>query len=382
MKLIIGADIVPTKSNEQYFINGDVIGLVGKPLLDILNSADFKVFNLEAPLTYNKTHIEKSGPVLKANPLVINGLKKLGVNLLTLANNHILDYSEKGLFDTINSLDENGIAYIGAGRDYSAAKKTKVFEVEGVRLGFYACAEHEFSIATRKTAGANPFDVIQSYSQIAKLRKNCDFLVVLYHGGKEYYRYPSPKLQRYCRTFVDSGADLVICQHSHCVGTKEKYKDKEIVYGQGNFIFDEGNDEFWNSSVLLEIKLEKDRKPRIRYIPVVKENSTIRLAQTEEGNTILNDFINRSKQIEHDSGVSARYSEFANKYITNYLVALSPKESFLFRVLNKLSYNRLREARLRRIYSDRKLLTILNYIECEAHQELIIQGLKNRLRHN
>ena len=63
-------------------------------------------------------------------------------------------------------------------------------------------------------------------------------------------------------------------------------------------------------------------------------------------------------------------------------MALSPKESFLFRVLNKLSYNRLREARLRRIYSDRKLLTILNYIECEAHQELIIQGLKNRLRHN
>ena len=66
----------------------------------------------------------------------------------------------------------------------------------------------------------------------------CDYTIVLYHGGKEYYRYPSPNLQRVCRYMIEKGTDLVICQHSHCIGCEENYLSGKIVYGQGNFIFD------------------------------------------------------------------------------------------------------------------------------------------------
>lgn len=80
------------------------------------------------------------------------------------------------------------------------------------------CTENEFSSATMHSAGANPFDVLESFDDVQALKEHCDYVVVLYHGGKEFYRYPSPMLQRYCRKFIEKGASLVLCQHSHCIG--------------------------------------------------------------------------------------------------------------------------------------------------------------------
>lgn len=72
----------------------------------------------------------------------------------------------------------------------------------------------------------------------------CDYTIVLYHGGKEHYRFPSPNLQKYCRKFIEKGANIVICQHSHCIGCEENYKNGKIIYGQGNFLFDDSDDEY------------------------------------------------------------------------------------------------------------------------------------------
>ena len=90
--------------------------------------------------------------------------------------------------------------------------------IKNVKIGIYCCAENEFSIATSQKAGANPFDSLQSFDDVYWLKKKVDFLVVLYHGGIEHYRYPSPNLQRVFRKFADVGADIVIGQHSHCIG--------------------------------------------------------------------------------------------------------------------------------------------------------------------
>ena len=96
------------------------------------------------------------------------------------------------------------------------------------------------------------------------MKAQCDYAIVLYHGGKEYYRYPSPNLQKTCRKLVEKGADLVICQHSHCIGCEEKYQDGTIVYGQGNFLFDHGDNEYWNTSLLVQIKDDG----QINYVPL------------------------------------------------------------------------------------------------------------------
>ena len=126
---------------------------------------------------------------------------------------------------------------LGVGENKTISAKPFVLSVSNKKIGVYACTEHEFSIAEDNKPGANPFDPLESFDHVSNLKKDCDYVIVLYHGGKEHYRYPSPMLQRVCRKFVEKGAGLVICQHSHCIGCEEKYLDGTIVYGQGNFIF-------------------------------------------------------------------------------------------------------------------------------------------------
>ena len=218
MEILIGADLVPTQSNWKEFAAGDIRSLLGDELCSLLAGADFRVFNLEAPLTDEEHPIAKCGPNLRIPTDTAPGLKAIGVDLVTIANNHILDQGEQGILSTISTLRSCGIACIGAGLTPQEAAKPYILEKDGMRVGFYPCAEHEFSIVTEKSAGANPFDPLWSLDHIQELKAQCDYVIVLYHGGKEEYRYPSPELQKVGRRIAEKGADLVLCQHSHSIG--------------------------------------------------------------------------------------------------------------------------------------------------------------------
>lgn len=222
MNILIGADCVPTKSNKEFFESGDAKTLLGEELNSILQNADYRIFNLEIPLTDREYPIPKCGPNLIAPTKCVAGYKAMNVDLMTLANNHILDQDQKGLESTCKTLDAVGIAYTGVEQTPEEATEPYIFECDGKRIGVYACAEHEFSIVTEYSAGANPVDLQETPDHIVALKAECDYVIVLYHGGKEQYRYPSPNLQKVCRKLVEKGADLVVCQHSHCIGCEEK----------------------------------------------------------------------------------------------------------------------------------------------------------------
>lgn len=253
MNIIIGADIVPTDTNKELFLSGNVNELIGKDLHTIFSSAGLKIFNLEVPLTNVETPIEKCGPNLISPTTTIQGIKAIGVDFLTLANNHILDQGEQGLYSTMDVLSNNDIAFAGAGSNLNEASKPYIFEIDGKKIGIYCCAEHEFTIASETTAGANPFDPLESLDHIKELKSQTDYVIVLYHGGKEHYRYPSPYLQKVSRKFVEKGADLVVCQHMYCIGCEEKFLHGTIVYGQGNSLFDHSESEYWETSLLINI---------------------------------------------------------------------------------------------------------------------------------
>ncbi len=121
------------------------------------------------------------------------------------------------------------------------------------------------AIADEKTSGANLFAPLESMEHILNLKNVCDYVIVLYHGGKEHYRYPSPQLQKICRKMAEKGADLVICQHSHCIGCMEKYNNATIVYGQGNFIFAGADDEYWNTSLLITVDTDSENSVSFIY---------------------------------------------------------------------------------------------------------------------
>lgn len=372
LTIIIGGDLVPTVRNFKFFSSANTLELIGDDLLNILKQADFRMFNLEVPLTDQEAPIMKSGPNLVAPTSTINGIKRISTDLLTLANNHILDQGDQGLYSTIRILKENDIDYVGAGSNINEAAQPYIWERDGIRVGFYACAEHEFTIATESSPGANPFDPLESLDHIQNLANKCDHLVVVYHGGKEHYRYPSPDLQKVCRKIVDKGGNLVVCQHSHCIGAFEKYNGNTIVYGQGNFLFDHSESEFWQSSLLLNVIL-KAGTMSVEYIPIVKHGSSVRLADKLNSEKILQDFCKRSRQILDEGFVQETYNIFAGQMLNDYLAAFHGN-NMVFRVLNKLCGHKLAN----KIYPKKSLTVMENFIECEAHRELVLAGLKER----
>lgn len=373
MSIIIGADIVPTEENESFFESGNIDSFVDVNILNILNESCFRIFNLECPLYDKDTPISKCGPALKAKATTINGIKKIGVNLLTIANNHIMDHGYDGLKSTIRTLESRKIDYIGAGTNLEEAAKPFIKEINKKKIGIYACAEHEFSIADDDHPGANPFDCLESFEHVVKLKEQCDYVIVLYHGGKEYYRYPSPMLQKICRKFIKSGANLVVCQHSHCIGCEEKYLSGTIVYGQGNFIFRACKKDMAQTSILIKI----DDSMGISYIPLVTHDNGIRLAQQDEETRILSDFHNRGKQIIEKGFVKEEYKKFAQQKLAVYAQTFSGySHKFFQRLLNKLSGQRMSKYFGFHSYKKHEILAMQNFIECESHRELFLAGLK------
>ena len=377
MKLLIGADFVPTKTNTELFAQGDVKALFGDKLLQILQSADYRIFNLEMPFTDILSPIDKSGPALRAPTSAIGGYKSLGVDLVTIANNHIMDHGVQGLHATVSLLNENGVAHLGCGESLQEAKKAYVFVCDGKKIGVYACAEKEFSIAREKMPGANPFDPLESPDHVAELKAQCDYVIVLYHGGKEYYRYPSPNLQKICRKLVEKGADLVLCQHSHCIGCEEKYLNGTIVYGQGNFLFDDGEDECLQTGLLVQV----DDGFEITYLPLVRNGNTVRLAEGMAAEDILTAFNQRSEEIKNPGIVDEKYLILAKRLRTSYLLnlaAINPR-SLWMRVINRLTGQRFTKWLLSYKYSKQALLAVLNCMECEAHREVACCGILDKI---
>ncbi len=364
--ILIGADIVPTKSNVELFANENIKDLVGEKAEKLLKEASYRIVNLEVPLTNKEEPILKCGPNLIAPTKAIAGYKALGIDLCTIANNHILDQGEQGLFSTVEMLDKVGIKYVGAGKNINEASKPFIFEFMNKQIGIYSCAEHEFTIASDKRAGANPFDPLWSLDHIAALKEKVDYEIVLFHGGREHYRYPSPNLQKVCRRMIDKGADLVVCQHTHCIGCEEKYSGGTIVYGQGNFIFDDSDEECWQTGMLIKI----DENLKTSYIALEKKKNTVRIPDDKYEKQILDGFFKRSEKIKESGFIEKEYLCLANNKAVNLERIFSGNNSFIERCMNKLTCGYYYKIKFHIIYNYNALLNIINCIECEAHNEL------------
>lgn len=370
MNILIAADLVPTESNKELFKDKNFINNLDKDFREIWLKSDFRMFNLETPLGEKFNPISKNGPNIIADSETFKGIKSLKPDLLFLANNHIMDYGEVALKNTIKILKENNINYTGIVNNSEEIMQPVFIEKDGIKVGVYNICETEFSLPTKNTIGANCLNQSVNYRIINNAKKACDYVIVIYHGGKEHYRYPSPNLKNICESFIDFGADIVITQHSHCIGCEQNYEGKKIIYGQGNFIFDDCDNEYWNTSLIvnLEITLEKIN---VQYIPIEKDNKLIKISRNTQ---ILNDFYKRSKEIVNNNFIEERYKCFAQENLNMYL-HMSSGIRLYNRILNKIFKRRY----FLRKYNKKDCLAILNIIECEAHRELFIEGLKQRI---
>ncbi len=210
----------------------------GKVLSAVLSGAHFRIANLECPVTSRGRPIIKTGRCFRCDGHVIEFLASMGVDIVTLANNHIRDQGSIGVSDTLKVLEAARIRYVGAGPaldDAMAALEVTSGTATPAILNY---AEHEWGSATATRGGANPYDVVRCAQAIRALKQTHDHVLVIVHGGLEHWPMPTPRMVREFRFFVECGASAVVAHHTHIISAWERYLGAPILYGLGNLAAD------------------------------------------------------------------------------------------------------------------------------------------------
>ena len=368
--ILIAGDTCPVGRNEELFRQGNAETLLGD-LLSEFKQTDISIANLECPLIQRESPIDKVGPNLGAPVDCVKGLKAIGVDIVGLANNHTMDHGPQGLQSTIDALDEQDIAHVGAGRNVYEARKILVREVRGIRIGVLAVAEYEFGVAAKNSPGANPLNVIDFLRNVQERRSEFDALIVLVHAGNEYYPYPRPGLVDTCRFYVEQGASAVICQQSHCVGCVETYQGAPIIYGQGNFLFDMPSQyPEWHVGCLLHFTMDQAMRCEMRMIPFRQADGASgarRMSAKEEANW-RSAVQERSRRLAKPQLIEQEWRAFCDNNKRYYLNTLHGKPGLLRRLAGKL--NLLHHLDSRDIQRTR-----LHLVRCESLREALITVL-------
>ncbi len=347
----------------------------------LFRSSDLNIVNLECPVidfNNNNSKILKTGPHLATDINIISHLKKLNVKVVTLANNHILDFGEKGLATTLNSCRKENIKTAGAGEDLTEASKPAVMQVNGYKIAIVNFCENEWSIATSNRGGANPLDIINNLKQIKRARESADFVLVINHGGHEIYNLPSPRMVKENRFFAENGADAVIGHHPHCISGYEVHNNVPIFYSLGNMLFTKNTPyPGWNKGLVVQLKLEKNKPAEFELHPVIQSNNNFHLSlqQGEDKNKIIGEIENYSQIISDENKLLNQWNLFveSKSQTINMFSPLAVLPWKFPKVFNLLGFNRF-------LLKKRNLAIILNQIRCEAHRDTITTLIQNKLK--
>lgn len=251
---------------------------------DILKTGDVVFANLEEPITsrtHSLTDIKQGGKyVLKNEVDSIKGLEYAGFNLFSLANNHILDYYAEGLYDTQALLKEYKMAFSGAGKNTEEAKKPAIIEKKGVKIGLLSYTDmaevtYKGNPPLRFIAGENKAGVAKRpikfddsiKSEIEKLRKEVDILMVSLHWGYEESFEIWDSQVEFAHNLIDNGVDVILGHHAHQFQGIEIYKGKPVFYSLGNFIFDQ-NDPENQEAFIMNMEFKDNVLVSLEGIPV------------------------------------------------------------------------------------------------------------------
>jgi poly-gamma-glutamate synthesis protein (capsule biosynthesis protein) len=230
---------------------------------DYLQKADILFGNLEGPISDKGVRV---GSIysFRNDPKAIEGLTFAGFNVLSLANNHTLDYTRKALEDCLTRLSNIGIGYVGVGFTENEAFSPFIKKIEGTKIGFLAYTNlgPESWRATSENSGIawlSEKDMEKIKEDIEAAKEKTDVLIVSLHTGEEYQKKPTQFQVEFSKMAIEAGADLVVGHHPHVVQEIEKYKEKYIAYSLGNFVFDQNFSEETMKGLILKVSI-KDAK--------------------------------------------------------------------------------------------------------------------------
>ena len=365
MKIIFTGDF----STQNRLANLDKINIINVDGSDY-HFVDYAVVNFESPISTSGRPITKIGPNLKNSVKSIQALKEVGVDMLTLANNHFRDYGECGVDETIKECERQNVAYLGGG-NFEKSKKPFLLVRDDIKIGIINICENEFSSSTCHHAGSNGFDYIEVYNTVQRLKKESDFIVVIHHGGVEHFQLPTPRMKKLFRHFIDIGVDLVINHHQHCYSGYERYKERLIFYGLGNFLFDApwpNVPDSWHYGYMVQVEFSRDLEFRIIPYCQCKTEPVVQLLNVGafvEKIKELNDIIDDDEKLDREFGNFV----LKNKYP---LSPMLPYHNHYLRALYHRGY-------LPDLIPEKNKLEILNWSRCESLHECLVKYLELKL---
>lgn len=215
-----------------------------KDVAPILKSADIAFGNFECTLSGQKITGTRNNLVFRAPANFAQAVLAGGIDIVSLANNHLLDAGREGVVSTINNLEVFGIKTVGAGRNSNEAYACRIFETHGVKVGFLAFTDiantglASAAARSNRSGVATTGDLNQIKACIIAAKNRCDLLIVSLHFGNEYQIRPSSRQQQLAIIALNYGADIIIGHHPHILQPVGQIKGKTVAYSLGNFVFD------------------------------------------------------------------------------------------------------------------------------------------------
>lgn len=248
-------------------------GVFSEGMLQALTGADLAMANNEFAFSTRGTPAPDKQFTFRVDPSYVSILQNAGIDIVTLANNHVLDFGTDALTDTFQTFDQAGIAYIGAGDSLQRASKPYYTQMNGLTFGFLA-ASRVFPVISWNVENAQPgvfsaYDPTKLIAAVEKASQNCDFLSVYVHWGIERSLTPEEYQTTMAHALIDAGADVVIGAHPHVLQGVEFYKGKPIFYSLGNFVFYQTIEQ----TALAKVTIRKDHTLQWQFLPAYAANA-------------------------------------------------------------------------------------------------------------
>lgn len=238
-------------------------GCISETLLDAMRSADVMCLNSEFAFTDRGSPLSGKTYTFRSSPSRISVLQDMGTDVAVLANNHVYDYGEEGLLDTLQTFRDAGLPYIGAGENLEEASSIWYAQLDDCTVAYIAGSRVEWTMLTRGATDSSPgvFRTAESnelmVQRIQEAKQNADFVVVYQHWGQE----GTTELEEYQTTsgkeLIDAGADVVVGDHPHVVQGIEWYSGKPIFYSMGNYWFTSTQERY---TMLMEMDLDRNEE--------------------------------------------------------------------------------------------------------------------------
>lgn len=245
-----------------------IAGCIDPRLIKKMRGYDYMVVNNEFSISDRGKPMAGKAYTFRSPRRNVKLLKQLGVDAVSLANNHVYDYGKQAFLDTMSTLEKNGIKYTGGGKNSSEARKPVYFQCKGKTIAVIAATRAEKYVLT-PAAGKNSPGVFRTYDDtqycraIKKAKKKADVVIAFVHWGTEYSTKLEDAQKTQAKDYINAGADVIVGAHTHCLQGVGSYKGKPIFYSLGNYWFNEKT----LYTTLLQLTIKENGKIRARMIP-------------------------------------------------------------------------------------------------------------------